>query len=113
MTRKIKLILSLVILSFLIIPAIAPAKESDRYRLLSISDSEKLLLVSQIPGKKKFLLDASSVKITANGKALEFKELKQYSVIEVKMELRKKDKGGTSLDGTATEINIPNLEDIK
>lgn len=108
-----KLILSLIILTFLIISAMAPAKEADRYRLLSISDSEKILLVSLIPSKEKFLLDASSAKITANGKALEFKELKQYSVIEVKMELRKKDKSGTSLDGTATEINIPNLEDVK
>jgi hypothetical protein len=108
-----KIILSLIILSLLMIPAIAPAKDSNRYRLLSISDSEKVLLVSQIPSKEKFLLDASSVKITANGKALEFKELKQYSIIEVKMELRKKDKGGTSLDGTATEINIPDLEGVK
>ena len=113
MPRKMKLILSLIILTFLIISAMAPAKEADRYRLLSISDSEKILLVSLIPSKEKFLLDASSAKITANGKALEFKELKQYSVIEVKMELRKKDKSGTSLDGTATEINIPNLEDVK
>jgi hypothetical protein len=108
-----KLIPSMIILSLLIIPAIALAKEANKYRLLSISDSEKLLLVSQIPSKKKFLLDASSVKITANGKALEFKELKQFSVIEVKMELRKKDKNGIFLDGSATEINIPDLEIAK
>jgi hypothetical protein len=108
-----KRILSLVILSCLIIPAMAPATESDRFRLLSISDSEKLVLVSQISSKTKFLLDASAAKITANGKALEFKELKQYSIIEVKIELIKKDKSGISLDGTATEINIPELEAVK
>jgi hypothetical protein len=113
MPRKMKLILAQIILSFLIILAIAPAAESDKFRLLSISDSEKLLLVSQIPSKKKFLLDASSVKITSNGKALEFKELKQYSIIQVKMELHKKDKNGIVLDGIATEINIPEMEIVK
>jgi hypothetical protein len=113
MPRNMKLILAQIVLSFLIISAIAPAAEFDKFRLLSISDSEKLLLVSQIPSKKKFLLDASSVKITSNGKALEFKELKQYSIIQVKMEFRKKDKNGIVLDGIATEIEILEMESVK
>lgn len=90
--------------------AIALAVESGMYRLLSISDSEKLILVSQIPSKTKFLLDASSAKITLNGKAAEFKELRQFSIIQVKMDLLKKSKNGIDLDGTAAEIKITNPE---
>jgi hypothetical protein len=112
MPMKIKFFLFQIILAFLIFPAFAPAFESERYRLLSISDSEKLILVSQIPSKKKFLLDASSVKITMAGKAMEFKELKQYSVIQLKMEAGKKSRNGTTLDGIATEITIPGHESV-
>ena len=108
MPRKIKLFL--IILTFFVFPSIAPAAEFQKVRLLSLSDSEKIILVSQIPNKKKLLLDASSVKITMDGKALEFKELKQYSVIQIKMELGKKTKNGKAMEGIATEINIPSKE---
>jgi hypothetical protein len=80
------------------------------YRLLSVSDSEKLILVSQIPSKTKYLLDAASAKITVNGKAAEFKELRTFSVIQVKVDLRKSSKNGIGLDGSATEIRISSPE---
>jgi hypothetical protein len=113
MPQKSKFFLFQIIFAFLIFPAIAPTVESERFRLLSLSDSEKLILVSQIPSKKKFLLDASSVKITLAGKAMEFKDLKQYSVIQVKMEAGKKSRNGIILDGIATEITIPGQESVK
>jgi hypothetical protein len=113
MPRKIKYFLFQIILCFLVFPSIAPAAEGEKVRLLSLSESEKLILVSQIPSKKKFLLDASSVKITIAGKALEFKELKQYSVIQIKMELGKKTQNGKVLDGIATEIYIPGQESVR
>jgi hypothetical protein len=113
MPKKMKPVFALSILSLLIILAISQATEFDRFRILSISDAEKLLLISKISNKKKFLLDASSVKVTSNGKALEFKELRQYSIIDVKMELQKKDKNGITLDGIATEIAISEPEGSK
>jgi hypothetical protein len=89
------------------------AVESGNYRLLSISDSEKLILVSQIPSKTKYLLDAASAKITVNGKPAEFKELKTFSIIQVKMDLRKNSKSGIGIDGAATEIRISDPEKPK
>ena len=76
------------------------------YRLLSVSASEKLILVSQIPGKTKYLLDASSAKITLNGKPSEFKELKSYSIIRLKLQIRKASRNGIDIDGSAIEINV-------
>ena len=90
--------------------AVSLAVESGNYRLLSISDSEKLILISQIPGKTKYLLDASSAKITVNGKPAEFKELKVFSIIQVKVDLHKASKNGISLDGSAVEIHITDPE---
>ena len=89
------------------------AVETGMYRLLSVSDSEKLILVSQIPSKTKFLLDAASAKITVNGKAAEFKELKAFSIIQVKTDLRKSSKNGIGIDGSATEIRISSPEKPK
>lgn len=80
--------------------------ESTMFRLLSISESEKLILVSSIPDKTKYLLDASAAKITLNGKSAEFKELKQFSIVQVKLELGKKKKNSIELDGSAIEIMI-------
>ena len=89
------------------------AVESGMYRLLSISDSEKLILVSQIPSKTKYLLDAAATKITVNGKPAEFKELKAFSIIQVKVDLHKASKNGIDLDGSATEIRISDPEKAK
>ncbi|MBN1568279.1 MAG: hypothetical protein JXA73_10565 [Acidobacteria bacterium] len=86
--------------------AISIAAEQDDFRLLSVSESEKLILVSHIPSKTKYLLDATAAKITVNGKPAEFKSLKAFSRIQVKMELRKIDKLGIDLDGVANEIKV-------
>jgi len=91
----------------------ALAVESGSYRLLSVSDSEKLILVSQIPNKTKYLLDAASAKIMVDGKPAEFSELKEFSVIQVKMELRKTSRNGVDLDGAALEIRVSNAESRK
>lgn len=86
--------------------AFSLAAELGSFRLLSVSESEKLILVSQIPGKARFILDAASAKITVNGKPAEFKALKAYSQIQVKANFRKADKLGIQIDGMATEIRI-------
>ena len=91
----------------------AIAVESGMFRLLSVSDSQKLILVSQIPNKTRYILDAASAKITVNGKPAEFKELKVFAIIQVKASLRKSNKLGIDIDGTATEIRISNSEKAK
>jgi hypothetical protein len=101
------------VVAFMFLYLGAFAVESGMYRLLSISGSEKLILVSQIPGKSKYLLDAASAKITVNGKAAEFNELKLFSILQVKMELKKSSKNGIGIDGAATEIRISNAEKTK
>ncbi len=83
-----------------------PAVESGMFRLLSVSDTEKLILVSQIPSKTKYLLDAASAKIVVNGKPAEIQDLDSYSIIQVKIDLRKSSKNGIEIDGTAREIHI-------
>jgi hypothetical protein len=96
------------ILSLLVFGASAFAVESGMYRLLSISKSEKLILVSQIPTKTKYLLDVASAKITIDGKPAEFKELEEFSILQVKLELRKTSRNGIDIDGSALEIHITN-----
>jgi len=86
--------------------AFLPAIESGLYRILSVSDSIKIILISQIPDKTKYVLDASSAKITVNGKPAEFKDLKFYASAQVKFELKKSAKEGVDLDGFATEIRV-------
>jgi len=82
------------------------ALESETFRLLSLSDSGKIILVSKMPTKTKYMLDATTAKITVNGKPAEFSDLEQYSIIQVKFELRKAKKEGIDIDGIATEISI-------
>lgn len=88
------------------ISAFCLAVESDMYRLLSISLSEKLIVVSHIPSKAKYILDVASTKITVNGKPAEFRELKAFSIIQLKLELKRDDRKGIDIDGKAIEINI-------
>ena len=98
---------SLWIIPFIIgICAICPAVESGMYRLLSVSTSEKLIVVSHIPTKTRYILDAAPAKITLNGKPAEFRKLKSFSIIQVKVELKKEDRKGIDIDGKAIEINI-------
>ena len=82
------------------------ALESETFRLLSLSDSGKIILVSKMPTKTKYMLDATTAKITVNGKPAEFSDLEQYSIVQVKFELRKAKKEGIDIDGIATEISI-------
>jgi len=84
----------------------ALALESGSYRLLSVSVSEELVLVSRIPDQKKFLLDAANVKITINDKPGEFKDLILFTVVQVEMDLGNKKRKGVNIDGRAREISI-------
>ncbi len=98
----------------MMIPLAVWALESGQFRLLSATDVNKVILISQSPEKKiKYLLDASAAKITVDGKAAEFKQLTLYSVVNVKFELKKLSKEGITLDGVATEIRILTPEQPK
>jgi hypothetical protein len=99
-----------VLICFLGIAAYSLAVESGLCRLLAISESEKLILISQIPNKTKFLLDAASAKITVDGKPEEFTDLETFSIVQVKMELRKFKRKGIEIDGVASEIRISTPE---
>ncbi len=82
------------------------AVESDVYRLLSVSVSAKMILITQTATKTKYLLDATSAKLTLDDKPTELKNLIDYSVIHVKFQPGKSERDGISLDGIATEIRI-------
>ena len=97
-------------LCFLGIVTYVLAVESGMCRLLAVSESEKLILISQIPNKTKFLLDAASAKITVDGKPAEFSDLESFSIVQVKMELRKFKRKGVEIDGVANEIQITSPE---
>ena len=86
--------------------SVGMAVESGIYRLLSISESEKLILVSRNPDKKKFLLDIASAKITLNEKPVELEELSSFSVIRIKWKKSNDKRNGIPLDGVVTEIEI-------
>lgn len=94
------------ILGLLIGGTILGAVEGDKYRLLSVSSTSKMILISHIPNKTKFVLDATTAKITVDGKPAEFPSLLSYSVVHVKFEAKKTTKNGINLDGIATEIRI-------
>jgi hypothetical protein len=87
--------------------------ESGRYRLLSLTQSVKLILVSQIPNKTKYILDASTTKITVDGKPAEFTDLKAFTVVHIKFEVKKGTKEGVDIDGVATEISVSMPENQK
>ena len=80
--------------------------EMGKYRLLSVSNSEKMILVSQIPSKTKFVLDAATAKVTVDGKPAEFQTLQSYTVVRLKFERKKGTKNGIDIDGIATEIIV-------
>jgi len=89
------------------------ALEAGQFRLMSLANANKLILISQSPDKPRFLLDATTAKITVDGKPAEFKELSRYSVVNVKFELKKSRKDGIPIDGTAMEIRILTPEQPK
>jgi hypothetical protein len=89
------------------------AVEGDKYRLLSLSNSGKLILISQIPNKTKYVLDATTAKITLDGKPAEFTTLNNYSIIHVDYDAKKGQKNGINIDGIAKEIRISTPENPK
>ena len=97
------LILSLLITGSILV---CPAVESGMCRLLSVSESEKLILISTIPDKKKYLLDVAAAKITIDGKPAEFEELASFSLLQVKWDSSDEKRNGVRLDGIAIEIEI-------
>ena len=100
-------------LTVVIFVAIALPVEPDQYRLLSISKSAKMILISQLPSKTKYLLDASTAKITVDGKPAEFPSLQAYTIVHVKFEARKSSKDGIDIDGVASEIQVSTPENRK
>ncbi len=93
-------------IGFLFISVLCLGAEMETFRLLSVSESEKIILVSSVPDKTKFLLDASSAKITIDGKPAEYKALKAFSIIQARIEKKKIRKEGIDLDGAAVEIRV-------
>ncbi len=89
------------------------ALEAGQFRLMSLANANKMILISQSPEKPKYLLDAATAKITVDGKPAEFKELSRYSIVNVKFELKKSNKDGISIDGTAMEIRVLTPEQPK
>ena len=93
-------------LTILMVVTSAFSVEMGQYRLLSVSTSAKLILISQIPNKTKFVLDAATAKVTIDGKPAEFQMLQSYTIVRVKFEQRKGSKEGIETDGVASEISI-------
>jgi len=96
-----------------LLPVTLMAFESGQYRLLSVTGVNKMILISQSPGKPKYILDATTAKITVDGNAAEFKDLSKYSIVNVKWELKKSSKDGIDLDGVASEIRVLTPEQPK
>jgi len=95
-----------ILMSVFCIPA--RALESGSYRLLSVSVSENLILVSRIPDQKKFLLDTTDAKVTINDNPAEFSDITSFTVIKIQMDLSKKKRKGINVDGRVHEIAISN-----
>jgi hypothetical protein len=106
-----KWIILLLMASAFLFPA--AAVESGQYRLLSTTVSCKLILVSQIPNKTKYILDASTAKITIDDKPAEFQNMQAFTIVNVKFDLKKSSKEGIEIDGVASEIKISTPENKK
>jgi hypothetical protein len=99
-----------IVFSFL---ASVAAVESGQFRLLSATISCKMILISQIPNKTKYILDASTAKITIDEKPAEFQNIQAYTIVNVKFDLKKSSKDGIEIDGIASEIKISTPENKK
>jgi hypothetical protein len=106
-------ILVMIFAASLLLPTSLTALEAGQFRLLGGAGANKMIVISQSPNKPRYILDASTAKITVDGKPAEFKELWSYSVINVKFELKKASKDGISIDGVASEIRILTPEQPK
>jgi hypothetical protein len=100
---KTKVVSCLLALS---LSVVSLALDSSIYRLLSVTRSGKLVLISQPGTKVRYLLDAANAKITMNGKPVEFKDLNDYVTVQVQFDLAKSSKDGIEVDGVAREILI-------
>jgi hypothetical protein len=92
---------------------VAHAVQGDVYRLLSVTETSKMILVSHPTTKTRYLLDAEAAKITVDGKPAEFKALRMFSIVRVKFDARKQAKGPIEVDGVAREIAVVTGETIK
>ena len=101
-------VVRLILLILMVVGNIAycVAEDAVAFRLLSISESEKLILVSRISDKTKFLLDVAAAKITVDGKPAEIGELKSFTLIKLKWKEREDKRNGVSIDGTVSEIEV-------
>ncbi len=97
----------------LCLPVALFALESGQFRLMSVVEAQKWILISQTPGKPKYILDASTAKITIDGKPAELKSLSNYSIVNVKFEFKKSTRDGITVDGVASEIRILTPEQPK
>ncbi len=86
--------------------SLSKAVESGMYRLLSVSKSEKLIVVSNIPAKTRHIFDVAAAKITIDDKPSELGELKSYSLIQIKLDPQKMKRKGIEIDGKAIEIRV-------
>lgn len=82
------------------------AEEEVTFRLLSISESEKLILVSRTSDKSKFLLDVAAAKITVDGKPAEIGELKSFTLIKLEWKEVEDKRNGVPIDGTVSEVEV-------
>jgi hypothetical protein len=89
-------------------PASAPTTSSEgkEYRILSISTSEKMILISDLTSKTRLLLDLSDAKIQIDGKNAEIKDLQVYSSAQVWFEKKNLSHEGITLDGVARRIEV-------
>ena len=104
---------TLFIVAVLFLTVSLSALEAGQFRLLGGAGSSKMIIISQSPGKPRYILDASTAKITVDSKPAEFKEIFNYSIINVKFELKKSSRDGINIDGSASEIRILTPEQPK
>ncbi|HSW39122.1 MAG TPA: hypothetical protein VLL97_06485 [Acidobacteriota bacterium] len=107
---KLSVFIVIIVLCHTVLPAQDRQNQDDEFlicRLLSISESEKLILVSHGNEKTKYLLDAANANITMNGKPAKFNELNRFSTIKVNIKLQPSRRRGVTIDGLAMEIIIP------
>lgn len=106
-----KAVVSLILL--LLVATLVLSVERDVYRLLSVTETSKMILVSHLTEKTKYLLDAEAAKITLNGKPAEFKTLREFALVRIKFELKKTSKGAVDLDGVVSEIALISADSLE
>lgn len=78
--------------------------EDNTYRILAVA--QKHVLVSRISDKVKYIFDASSARVTWDGKPLELKDLHSFPTAQIIVRWGKQGWQGIDIDGIATEINV-------